>query len=254
MAPIALDPAAPLSHRALLLGAVVQHIGSAQFLPALMQFCRAAAGASDCSLLLHRGPTPELAGAISVAGTRARESGAWYMRGGYYRIEPSLRLASASQERLLLHTLRRPELPHCRWVEHYRDIGLEERVSLLVALDGGGWVFMNAYRPPGCDVPLDSAAHALAEQAPVLAAALRRHLPLLPEETDPLEDLSARERQVVDGILAGTSVKEMARRLDLSPTSVATYRQRAFDKLGIHRQVQLFQLARQAPWPGSPCG
>ena len=31
-----------------------------------------------------------------------------------------------------------------------------------------------------------------------------------------------------------------------SPTSVATYRQRAFDKLGIHRQVQLFQLMKRA--------
>jgi DNA-binding CsgD family transcriptional regulator len=244
MAAIVLDSAAPQDCRAVLLGAVVQQIGRAQFLPALMQFCSAAVGASDCSLLLHRGPTPQLAGAISVTGSRALESGAHYMRNGLYRIEPSLQLARASQQRLLLHTLRRSELPHSRWMDHYREIGLEERISLLVALDDGGWVFMNAYRPPGCDVSMENAAHAMAEQAPVLAAALRRHLPPPAAAGDPMEELSARERQVVDGILAGVSVKEMARQMELSPTSVATYRQRAFDKLGIHRQVQLFQLAR----------
>ncbi|QJW85389.1 hypothetical protein HK414_24525 [Ramlibacter terrae] len=49
---------------------------------------------------------------------------------------------------------------------------------------------------------------------------------------------------VIDAILEGLSAKECARELGLSPTSIATYRQRAFEKLGIHRQVQLFQLRK----------
>ena len=59
---------------------------------------------------------------------------------------------------------------------------------------------------------------------------------------DPLAALSARERQVVDAILAGHSAKQAGRALGLSPTSVATYRQRAFAKLGVRRQVELFGL------------
>ena len=43
-------------------------------------------------------------------------------------------------------------------------------------------------------------------------------------------------------ILAGHSAKACARLLGLSPTSVATYRQRAFQKLGVRRQVELFRL------------
>jgi DNA-binding CsgD family transcriptional regulator len=240
------------TRRTEMLGAMVEHIGDERFLGSLMTFCSEAAGASDCSLLLHRGPQPQLAGAISVAGSRARDVGDWYIRGGFYRVEPSLQLARESKARLLVHTVRKNELPDARWSERYERVGLAERVSLLVALDDG-WVFMNAYRPPHCNVAMDDAARTLGEQGPVIAAAVRRHLAIAspanaaPAAACPLAALSDRERQVVDAILAGFSAKECARQLGLSPTSIATYRQRAFEKLGIRRQVQLFQLMQGAP-------
>jgi len=243
--PLTLDPMLPLPHRQALLGELVEHIGNAHFLPALLGWCRAAAGASDCSLIVHRHAGAELAGAASLAGTRAQDVGDWYMRGAWYRMEPSLRVAAgALPGQLCLHALGRPELPDTRWRERYAQVGLEERLSLGVPWHDG-WVFINAYRPPGCPLPLAAARQALADQAPVLAAAVRRHLAAgTPAAASPLDALSARERQVVDAILAGASAKEAARTLGLSPTSVATYRQRAFDKLGIRRQVQLFQLVR----------
>ena len=101
---------------------------------------------------------------------------------------------------------------------------------------------------------MEGAIQAFGEHAPVLAAAVRRHLELARPGSTPEAagatphgtPLSAREQQVVDAILDGASTKVCARMLGLSPTSVATYRQRAFDKLGIHRQVQLFQLMKRA--------
>lgn len=245
MTAIDLD-AGPAPRRATSLGDLVESIGQDAFLPTLMRFCQDAAGASDCSLIVHRGEAPELAAAVSVAGTRARDVGDWYMRGGFYRVEPSVRLAQHARGRLLLHGLRRQELPDTRWSEQYASTGLAERLSLLVRLDDG-WVFMNAYRPEACAVSMESASHALGEHAHVLGAAVRRHLAVRPAARGPaaFDVLSERERQVVDAILAGASAKEAARDLGLSPTSVATYRQRAFEKLGISRQVQLFQLLRQ---------
>jgi DNA-binding CsgD family transcriptional regulator len=240
-----------------MLGTLVQHVGEERFFGALMAFCQEALGATDGSLLVHRGAEPELAGAMSVAGSRSRELGDWYMRGAIYRVEPSVEVARRSGAKVLLHSLRKSELPDSRWRDRYDAVGLDERVSLLVALDDG-WAFMNAYRPPNCGVSMEGAIQAFGEQAPVLAAAVRRHLELTrriaaPEATPETRGelpqgtpLSAREQQVVDAILAGASTKVCARMLGLSPTSVATYRQRAFDKLGIHRQVQLFQLMKHA--------
>jgi DNA-binding CsgD family transcriptional regulator len=248
-----LDNSTGSAPAARMLGTLVQHVGEERFFGALMAFCRDALGATDGSLLVHRGAEPELAGAMSVAGSRSRELGEWYMRGAIYRVEPSVEVARRSGAKVLLHSLRKSELPDSRWRDRYDAVGLDERVSLLVALDDG-WAFMNAYRPPNCGVSMEGAIQAFGAQAPVLAAAVRRHLELVrpmatPEATGAAPHgiaLSAREQQVVDAILAGASTKVCARMLGLSPTSVATYRQRAFDKLGIHRQVQLFQLMKRA--------
>jgi DNA-binding CsgD family transcriptional regulator len=251
MCAVILDNSASSAPATRMLGTLVQHVGEERFFGALMAFCQEALGATDGSLLVHRGAEPELAGAMSVAGSRSRELGDWYMRGAIYRVEPSVEVARRSAAKVLLHSLRKSELPDSRWRDRYDAVGLDERVSLLVALDDG-WAFVNAYRPPNCGVSMEGAIQAFGEQAPVLAAAVRRHLELArraatPEATAPHgTPLSAREQQVVDAILAGASTKVCARMLGLSPTSVATYRQRAFDKLGIHRQVQLFQLMKRA--------
>ncbi|KAG8150861.1 response regulator transcription factor [Burkholderia catarinensis] len=51
--------------------------------------------------------------------------------------------------------------------------------------------------------------------------------------------LSAREREVLDGIVRGWSNKEIARALGLSPRTVETYRANVFDKLQVASLVEL---------------
>lgn len=226
--------------------AAVDHLGEEGFLPALLRWAQVALGASDGALIRHGDRDAELAAAASVQGRTAQEVGEWYMRGAWYLQEPNLALARAAPATLQMSLLTKDELPDPRWREQYARTRLAERLSLLVPLpDAGvpGWVFFNAYRPQGCTLPLEAACAALRRRGTTLAAVVRRHLALRP--ASPFEGLSVRERQVVDAILAGASAKESARALGLSPTSIATYRQRAFDKLGIQRQVQLFQLARR---------
>ncbi|HEY8359010.1 MAG TPA: helix-turn-helix transcriptional regulator [Ramlibacter sp.] len=223
---------------------VVETIGGDHFVQSLLGFCREAVGASDCSLFVHGHGVPLRVGTARLAGLQSHNVGECYVRDGYYRVDPMARTMVAGDDTLMLSCVQRDELPDHQWVHDYEAIGLAERLSLVVAVDGG-WGVLNAYRPAQCDVPLDAAMHALGDQAQLVASAMRRHLALAGPAvaaSDPFAVLSARERQVIDAILEGLSAKECARELGLSPTSIATYRQRAFEKLGIHRQVQLFQL------------
>jgi DNA-binding NarL/FixJ family response regulator len=54
--------------------------------------------------------------------------------------------------------------------------------------------------------------------------------------------LTAREQQVLTALLRGTSSEGIATQLDLKPSSVITYRRRAYAKLGIATQAELFAL------------
>lgn len=245
--PIAPTSASPVASA---MWGVVENIGGEHFVPALLGFCREAVGASDCSFFVHGAGEPLRVGTARLPGLRSHNVGECYVRDGYYRVDPMAQVVqSAEGGGLLLNCLSRDELPDHQWVHDYEAIGLAERLSLVVAFGETRGV-LNAYRPARCDVPLEGALEALGGQAQLVASAMRRHVALsVPAPAalaavplDPFSVLSARERQVVDAILDGLSAKECARQLGLSPTSIATYRQRAFEKLGIHRQVQLFQL------------
>jgi DNA-binding NarL/FixJ family response regulator len=60
-----------------------------------------------------------------------------------------------------------------------------------------------------------------------------------PESTGGLDALTPRERQVLRLLAAGTSTRETAARLDLSPKAVETYRGRIYAKLGCQSTVEL---------------
>jgi DNA-binding NarL/FixJ family response regulator len=62
---------------------------------------------------------------------------------------------------------------------------------------------------------------------------------------DPLDHLSARERQVLQMLAEGKSVAGIADRLSLSPKTVDTYRARLMQKLGLENVVALVKFAAQ---------
>lgn len=66
----------------------------------------------------------------------------------------------------------------------------------------------------------------------------------LPEFPLPLTVLSERERQVCIGMLAGKKAEIIAEEIGIGASSVVTYRQRAYHKLGISSRGQLFSICR----------
>ena len=62
-------------------------------------------------------------------------------------------------------------------------------------------------------------------------------------ESDPLAPLSPREREVLTGVLAGRTSKEIAGELGIAPASVDTYRSRIMTKLDIRDLPSLVRFA-----------
>lgn len=62
---------------------------------------------------------------------------------------------------------------------------------------------------------------------------------------NPLDKLSDREKQVVDGICQGSTFKEIARKLTLSPSTVSNHLYRVYLKLGVHSRSELVSIALQ---------
>lgn len=61
-------------------------------------------------------------------------------------------------------------------------------------------------------------------------------------DNDPFSVLSSREIGVMEDMLNGLGVKEIAMRLGVQPTTVATYKVRLFDKLGVSNLLDLQRL------------
>lgn len=59
----------------------------------------------------------------------------------------------------------------------------------------------------------------------------------------PFKELSSREMQVALMILDGQRTQDISESLSLSPKTVSTYRQRIYEKLGVHTDAELTRLA-----------
>ncbi len=62
-------------------------------------------------------------------------------------------------------------------------------------------------------------------------------------EQNPFDELSEREMLVVNNLLLGKGVKEIAGQLNLKSTTVATYKARIFEKLAVNNLVDLRNVA-----------
>lgn len=155
---------------------------------------------------------------------------------------------------LRMHADEVPDAAHRDAI--YRRHAMVERLSLAWRLDDRSLLAVNLYHHAHQGAFESGEVDRVVEVAPLLQAAAARHVDLLaaPEPAVPpapvdvvaarCPALTARERQVLDLLLAGLTYDGVAAALGVSVGTVKTYRARAFGRLGIHFRSQLFALAR----------
>ena len=139
----------------------------------------------------------------------------------------------------------------------YTTVGIVDKVAFLWQAAEGGY-YVNLYRTRGSGPFLREEAVLLTELARFVAALVRLHggrrlaqvrgggdlSVLLPGLLS--DQLTRREAEVVSGILKGMRTEGIAIELGVKAASVITFRKRAYAKLGIATQAELFAACLRA--------
>ncbi|MFM0339684.1 helix-turn-helix transcriptional regulator [Paraburkholderia fungorum] len=139
----------------------------------------------------------------------------------------------------------------------YAQPNVSDRLSLLVQPIESVWLSINLYRDsaygsfqPGELEHIESLAHLFAHAAKGHYALNGQHqqgaaVAMLARVRRACPALTPRELDVLRGTLEGASATEIADQMGIKATSVITYQKRAYARLGIASQRQLFALCLQ---------
>jgi DNA-binding CsgD family transcriptional regulator len=228
----------------------IRTIGSPAFADASLQGLNAAglraASWSVYQVWRDRAPVLHLSASVGVAD----QTGACFRayQDGLYRIDRSFDAVAPGQQAVLrMHADEVPSAAHRDAI--YRRHQVLERLSVVHRADDGGLFAINLYHHEHQGRFADGEVAGFAEAAPLLLAAVQRHVDLQepPPAASPRESLRARcpalterELDVCERLLRGWSYDGIAADMALSVATVKTYRARAFDRLGMHFKSELF--------------
>ena len=166
--------------------------------------------------------------------------------------------AKDSRDALLLHQQHSAEIENEAYrAACYAQPNVSDRLSLLLQPADSVWLAINFYRDSayGSFHPrelrqIESLAHLFAHAAKSHYALNGQHqqgpaAAMLARVRRACPALTARELDVLRGTLEGASAAEIAVQMGIKPTSVITYQKRAYARLGISGQRQLFALCLQ---------
>ncbi len=178
----------------------------------------------------------------------------------FHALDPNREALSRPPAGALVRRLRREQVPGADYRHYCYDAArLVDRLSVLCADAGGGYA-LNLYRNREHGPFTEGEAARVQEHASLLAACCVKHDRLrqaqaagteVADRVDALGDrilhlqrgLSRREFAVAARVLAGMTSEGIAADLGIGLQSVLTYRKRAYAKLGVCGQRELFSLA-----------
>lgn len=231
---------------------VIGAIGSSAFAGTSLQGLNAAglraASWSVYQVWRDRAPVMHLSASLGVAD-RTRDCFRAY-HDGLYRNDRSFDLVAPGQQAVLrMHADEAPNTAHRDAI--YRRHQVLERLSVVQRGDDGGLFAINLYHHEHQGPFAESELAGFADVAPLLLAAVRRHVDLQPAPGAAAwlprvalrarcPALTERELDVCERLLRGWSYDGIAADMGLSAATVKTYRARAFERLGMHFKSELF--------------
>lgn len=141
----------------------------------------------------------------------------------------------------------------------YREPNVTDRLSFLVQPSEDVWLAVNLYNDRSKGPLAPDVIARLEALGPLIVHAARQHYSLHPGvETDISSlmlarlrrfcpDLSKRELDVLRGVLEGRTAQDIAELIGVQSSSVVTYQKRAYRRLGISSQRELFALCLALP-------
>jgi len=184
-----------------------------------------------------------------IKADRAHELAAAYSK-YFFQTDPNLSRIKQSRQAFCPQWL---QFPH-RAAEatsyydyFFADTDLVDKVSLIFS-PGDTVFYCNFYRLVDRGNFSTEEKQNLKELAPLIASCIERHDLVsigYRKQSASLDQLTDRERGVCDLIVSGYSSEAIALKLELSINSIKTYRKRAYSKLAISSQNELFHLMLQ---------
>ena len=166
--------------------------------------------------------------------------------------------AAQSRDALMLHQQQSAEIENEAYrAACYAQPNVSDRLSLLIQPMESVWLSINLYRDsaygmfaPGELAYVESVAHLFAHAAKSHYALNGQHqqgsaATMLTRIRRVCPALTPRELDVLRGTLEGASATGIAAQMGVKPASVVTYQKRAYARLGISSQRQLFALCMQ---------
>jgi DNA-binding CsgD family transcriptional regulator len=234
---------------------LIRLIGHSAFASAVLKQFGVTIGAAHCSIVgLDAASRSCSIDAASFEGKGAQMAGAAYVGQGFFsqdRVFAHPRLPSVPG---LLYVQSRDDVPSAEYRRLcYDDLDIAERCSVVARLADGATVSANFYRCASLGRFTGENFRSANAQAPLLLAALAKHYEFLSAKSQGANSadsggrnavslLTSRERDVAEMCARGCSAKEIARQLGIAVTTVNTLKQRAYQRLGVHRQSELIAL------------
>ena len=240
-----------------LLAGLIHQLGQPRFRATLLETLQPLVPAASYSVYRtgrHSVPQLFLSGSLGVPDT-TRDCWHAYLSGPYRSDRTLINDISGDEQPLLCH-LTAQEVPAQHRARVYEAHGVAERVSVVQARDDGLFA-VNFYRHQHQAPFSDGQMADFEALAPALLALARKHVALAEQPQDAPSQaqrllalqpaLTPRELEVCVRLLRGMTYDGIASDLGLSLPSVKTYRNRAFDRLGIHFRNELFALLLRTP-------
>lgn len=244
------------------LSRLIGAIGSTQqtsIASAALDLVRTRIAAHHCSMLSFEGDrNPRLLSGASVRSAWHVFNAASAYSHSFFRQDDLLRViarypASFEAPPVIVHYQRLEDIecPDYR-AQCYENVDIIDRLAILVRVAKSQSLAVNFYRDRSAGHYSETEIHDLLGMAPLFANCVARHYAFDTDGessfrgavTDELSDicpqLTVREREVVQRILDGATTERIAEDLKIRPTTVITYRTRAYEKLGVSSRRELF--------------